>query len=84
MMRHSLRGYEHALRHGEDVWVADSDADLAEGCVRLLASPDLRDAYAAHGAVQARAFSFSRFCDIVKSTVERVTEAGRGVQRVKG
>ena len=81
MMRHSLRGYEHALRHGEDVWVADSDADLAEGCVRLLASPDLRDAYAAHGAVQARAFSFSRFCEIVKSTVERVTADGGGVQR---
>ena len=85
MMRHSLRGYEHALRHGEDVWVADTDADLAEGCIELLASPDLRDSYAAHGAIQAQQFSFARFCEIVKSTVERVTADGKGVRkRVSG
>jgi glycosyltransferase involved in cell wall biosynthesis len=81
MMRHSLRGYEHALVHGEDVWVADTDAELAEGCIRLLASPDLRDSLAAHGAIQAQEFSFSRFSEIVKETIERVTADGRGVRR---
>jgi hypothetical protein len=80
LTQHSLRGYEHALQHGKDVWVAQSDAALADGCIRLLGSPDLRDALAAHGAAQATQFSFANFCDEVKITIDRVTSDGAGVR----
>ncbi|MBL0927127.1 MAG: glycosyltransferase [Phycisphaerales bacterium] len=81
LTRHSQRGYEHLLRHGESLWVGDTDEDLAEGCVALLKDPARRRAMAQRGGeIVARHFSFSAIESEVRSTVERLTADGAGLR----
>jgi glycosyltransferase involved in cell wall biosynthesis len=79
---HSLRGYEHALRHQQSVWVGNTDADLAQGCIKLLREPDLRKALAEEGVRQITAkFSFAAFKAEVAAVIQRLTEDNKGVRR---
>ena len=81
--RHAQRGFEHLLHHGESVYVADNDEQLAAGCCLLLQDAALRNAMAATGSrVVAQCFSFDHFASVVRETVERVLDGrGNGLRR---
>jgi glycosyltransferase involved in cell wall biosynthesis len=68
----SLRGYEHVLRDGESLMVADDEAKLASACIELLDSAETRDRLAARGLEVVRDnFSFEVFCAAVESMVTK-------------
>ncbi|MFO0959091.1 MAG: glycosyltransferase family 4 protein [Isosphaeraceae bacterium] len=46
---HALHGYGAHLRHGESIWRGGTDAEMADGCIRLLRDADLRERMAAEG-----------------------------------
>lgn len=67
---HALRGYEHALRHGESLLVADEPADIIAACLELLENTARRDELAARGRTEVeRHFSFESFRGIVERSV---------------
>jgi len=68
--RHSLAGYERHISHGEHVWVADDDAQVAEGCIALLREPGRREAWAEAGrAAVLHHYTPATFLAEVKSVV---------------
>jgi glycosyltransferase involved in cell wall biosynthesis len=76
---HSLHGYASTLRHGESLWLGRNDAELAEGCIRLLRDPDMRNRLARRGAeVVAERYSFSAFAQAVRRSVVSVLERRPG------
>jgi glycosyltransferase involved in cell wall biosynthesis len=78
---HSCRGYTDILRHGEALWEARDEDAIVAGCTRLLRDPGLRNTMAHAGCRLVRQhYSFERFQQVVRETVERTAVAGRGVQ----
>lgn len=79
---HSQRGYESLLSHLDSLWIANDETELAEGCIRLLREPRLRDKMARQGChLVKRHYSFDRFQNVVKETVESVVSGNKGVYR---
>jgi len=77
---HSQRGYENVLYHLDSLWIANSDAELAEGCIRLLRDPAQRIRMAERGRqIVRKHYTFDRFQKLVEQAVEKVTSAGKGV-----
>ncbi len=69
----ALREYAPHLSANESVLVGNSDAELAEACIRLLTDNTLRDSIAATGRETIRTrFSFSVFRERVVAEVQRV------------
>ncbi len=81
--RHAHRGFEHALRDRESLWVAENDTGVAEGCNALLSDPSLPGSMAEAGRAQvAEHFTFDRFASIVAKTVENaLRNDAKGVRR---
>jgi glycosyltransferase involved in cell wall biosynthesis len=78
--RHALRGFEEVLLHQQALWVADTDEELARGCVVCLRGTQLRNRLAARGRAEVvKHFSFERFQNIVTGTLENVLRAHHGV-----
>lgn len=76
---HALLGYEQRLRHRQELWVGQADAEFAEGCVRLLREPGERTAMAERGRnVVAAHYSSVAFERAVLDAVERLTGGPRG------
>jgi glycosyltransferase involved in cell wall biosynthesis len=66
------RGYEDCLQAGDSLLVADSPAQLAENCIRLINDCALRLALAKRGReVVQREFSYQKFASIVHREFER-------------
>jgi glycosyltransferase involved in cell wall biosynthesis len=77
VMRHAVRGYDHVLKHGESLLVADSADEIADACIRLIDDTAYRDRLAEHGRTAVvREFSFDRFAAEIEKSVEDVL-AGR-------
>ncbi len=76
--RHSLSGYEQHLSHGEHLWVADDDAQVAAGCVALLRDAARREAWADAGrAVVLDHYTPQSFYEKVVAVVEALRGASR-------
>ena len=68
--RFAHRGYRDVLKENEALLVADSDGEMAAGCIRLLREPALREGLAARGReLVAENYSYERFRDIVAQTI---------------
>lgn len=80
---HALAGYEDRLHHGESVWVARNETELADGCLKLLNDPALRADMGRRGCdIVAASYSYERFQAIVAETFEGVSAAHpEGVRR---
>jgi glycosyltransferase involved in cell wall biosynthesis len=72
---HAHRGFENILRHGVSLWCGETDESFADGCLRLLDSPDLRNRFADAGnrAVTSK-YSIKSFQDEVIATCSRLLE----------
>jgi len=76
--RHSLRGYESVLAHGESLYVADDRNALVAGCLELLRQPDARARLADRGRpLVTRHFSVERFQRTVHEAIDRVLDETR-------
>jgi len=72
--RHSMRGYEKILKHDDSVLVADGLEQMAEYCIRLIKSPEIRDRLAKQGVeLIKKHYSYDSF----------VSEIGRSVRELK-
>lgn len=82
--KHSLRGFDHVLRHGDSVWAGDNDEEITEGCCTLLADPARCSVMAEKGRdAVVKHFSFQRFQSVVSETVHRVLEEYAGKSGVR-
>ncbi|MBC7784650.1 MAG: glycosyltransferase [Burkholderiales bacterium] len=69
----AMRGYAQLAEQMPAVAVASDDDEFAAACIRLLQSPDLRDAMAERGRmIVAREFSFSGFRQVVDRALHEV------------
>ena len=70
---HAQRGHDRSLRDHEEIIVSDDPGVLAQACIDLLTSPTLavKMGNSALAAVK-KDYSFDRFNEIVRETVERV------------
>jgi len=68
--RQAVRGLECLVGASPAVLVAETDAEFASACIKLLRQPQLRNSLAHHGAqIVDRDFSFERFSSVVGETV---------------
>ncbi len=75
--RFGQRGYEDVLRHGDSLWVAETDQEMVEGCIRLLTDTDRREGLARQGRrLVEKHFSRQKFFDVVAESITVLT--GRG------
>jgi glycosyltransferase involved in cell wall biosynthesis len=71
----TLAGFRSFLRHDESVWCAADVAAMADGCIRLLRDPEMRNAMAERGrrAVAEHA-SIAGFQRTVRRTLELIVQ----------
>jgi hypothetical protein len=70
------RGYETDLLHMESLYLATDAAAMARGCIELLLKPEMRAAFAQHGArIVAEKYSFDAFREVIAETISNVMAA---------
>jgi glycosyltransferase involved in cell wall biosynthesis len=70
---HSQRGYEEQLGHMDCLWVGNDYDELAEGCIKLLNDPVLRQRMSEKGLkVVEECYTYDRFDKIVQETIQDV------------
>jgi glycosyltransferase involved in cell wall biosynthesis len=68
---HACRGYDNHLPDRKAVWIAHDENGLADGCIRLLRDPVLRQAMAREGCARVEQyFSFDRFAKTIAEAFE--------------
>jgi glycosyltransferase involved in cell wall biosynthesis len=77
--RHAWQGYEEVLHDRQSLWIADDSEDVARGCVELLRNYELRESMARAGREEVvHHYSFSRFRQAVRESVERAINSAPG------
>jgi len=80
VFRHSQRGYESTLKHGESLLVADSDEEFAAHCISLLNNTEKCRQLAKTGAEAVAAnYNYEIFQKQIKKVVRDVIQRAHGV-----